>query len=156
METDLPRPASIVAFERLYLGSLLLYIVVTAVFWTRTRETMLTMPQMRANPDVAGIIGPIMIGSFAVTVGVALLFWWLVARKHSVAGKWLVVVTEAIGALFAIFALLRLVQGTADSTVGSALSLLVAGLAIAAAVMLFRPDARAWFGEDAVAEGPLA
>ena len=148
----MPRPPSIIAFERLYLASLLLYIVVTAVFWSRTRETMLTMPQMQANPDMAGFVDAIMIGSFAVTVGVALLFWWLVARARSVAGKWLVVVTEAIGAVFAVFALLRLVQGVADSAVGSAVSLLVTGLAIAAAVMLFRPDARAWFGEDTAAE----
>lgn len=156
METDLPRPPSIRAFERLYLASLLLYIVVTAIFWSRTRETMLSMPQMQANPDVAGIVGAIMIGSFAVTIGVALLFWWLVTRARSVAGKWLVVVTEAFGALFAVFALLRLVQGTADSVVGTMVSLLVTGLAIAAAVMLFRPDARAWFGEDATEQEPLS
>lgn len=105
------RPPSIVLFERLYLGSLMLWAVNTALFWSRTREIMAQNPQLQANPQVAAIVAPLMIASLVATVGVSLLFWFLVARRGSVAGKWLVVVTEALGALFALIAILRLVQG---------------------------------------------
>ncbi len=141
----MPRPPSIIAFERLYLGSIVLYIVNAALFWSATREIMVQTPQIEANPAMAGMVGGIMAGSLIVTVLVSLLFWWLVARARSVAGKWLVVGTEAIGAIFGLLALLRLARGTAPIPTATALGLIATGLAVAAAAMLFRADAGSWF-----------
>ena len=142
------RPPSIVLFERLYLGSLAIYLINAAMFWTQSRDTVAAMPQIQANPAIAALVPPIMLGSLAVTVLFAILFWWLVARQRSEVGKWLVVVTEAIGGLFGLFALLQLVWGTAVNPTAAAIGLLATALAVAAAVVLFRPDARAWFGEE--------
>ncbi|WP_419808788.1 hypothetical protein [Sphingomonas sp.] len=150
--TASPRPPSIAAFERLYLGSTALYVIVTLIYWSATREMMAASSQVQSNPQVGGMIGGIMIGSFAVTVLVALLLWWLVARGRSVVGKWLVVGTEAIGAIGGLLALLRLARGTAGDLTQALLGLLVTALAIAAAAMLFRADATAWLTEGVVDE----
>lgn len=150
------RPPSIISFERLYLGSIALYILNAALFWSQMRGAMDQSPQIQANPDMATVVGGIMVGSLVVTVLVSILFWWLVARQASVAGKWLVVGTEAIGALFALFALYKLATGSSPNPAGTAVGLVVTGLAIAAAAMLFRPDAKVWLGEDeTVSDEPL-
>ena len=142
------RPPSIVLFERLYLGSLLLWAINTAAFWSTTRQVMADNPTYAANPQIQAIMVPLMIGSVAVVALVSLLLWYLVARQASVAGKWLVVVTEALGVLAAVMTLYRLVSATTGSPVMAAIGLVVTALAVASAVMLFRPDARAWLGEE--------
>lgn len=148
------KPSSIRMFGALYLGSLALWAANTALFWSRAQAIMAQSPQIRANPQVAAVIGPIMIGALVVTAACTLLFWFLVVRLRSVVGKWLVAATEAIGALFAAFAILKLVGGRVPATPSILIGLVVTGLAVAAAAMLFRPDAAAWFatpdgGDDA-------
>lgn len=144
-----PRPPAIVAFERLYLGSTLLYVIVSAVFWSQTRELMLAF---QGAQGVAGMITGIMVVTLLITLGASLLLWWLVARQRSVVGKWLVVATEVIGVIGGLFALLRLIQGSTPNAAQSAMTLVVTALAVAAAAMLFRADARAWFGETVANE----
>lgn len=147
------RPPSIVAFERLYLGSIAVYIVNAVIFWTANREMMNMMGRVRATPGLADLISPIMIVALLATVLVSVLFWYLVVRKRHVAGKWLVVVTEAIGAVLALLALGRLVGGTAPNPASILLGLVSTALAIAAAIVLFRPDARTWLGERSMLDG---
>ena len=148
----MPRPSSIVSFERLYLGSTALYVINAALYWSATREIMASTPQAQANPAVVSMLGAIMTGSLALTVVVSLLFWFLVARQRSVVGKWLVVVSEAVGVLFAAVALLRLARGTSPNPPSVVMGLVSTALAVAAAVFLFRPDAKVWLGEDAIAD----
>ena len=149
------RPPSIILFERLYLGSIALYILNAALFWTQNRALVAAMPQLRANAQLASLVGAIIVGSLVVTLLLSLLFWWLVAKQRSEAGKWAVVVTEVIGALLAVLPLIRLVQGATPNVVGAVLGLASTALAIWAATLLFRPDAQPWFGEQDAAE-PLA
>jgi hypothetical protein len=108
------------------------------------------MGQVRASPALTELIAPIMIVALVVTVLASVLFWYLVVRKRTVAGKWLVVVTEAVGVVTALQALVRLVSGTAPNPPGVMLSIVSTALAVAAAIMLFRPDARTWFGESSM------
>lgn len=147
------RPSSIVAFERLYLGSIAVYLLNALVFWSTNRELMNSMSQIRSAPGLAELIGPIAIATLVVTVLISLLFWFLIVRKRSAVGKWLVVATEVIGVLMAVPALISLVSGTAPNPPGVALSLLATALAVAAAAMLFRADAKAWFAEGSVGGG---
>jgi hypothetical protein len=142
------RPPSIVLFERLYLGSLALYLINSAVFWSSNRAIAMSTPQVQASPEAASMVGVIMVASLAITAGISLLFWWLVARQRSTVGKWLVVATEVIGALFGLFALFQLVRGVAPNVPSAALGIVSTALAVVAAIVLFRPDATAWLGEE--------
>lgn len=148
------RPPSILLFERLYLGSILLYVVNAVVFWSTTRAMVLQSPQIQQTPALASMMVGIMIATVALMVAVSLLLWWLVARARSNVGKWLVVVTEAIGAVLALFSLLGIARGTAGNVPGIVLGLLGTALAIAAAAVLFRADARDWLAGDELDETP--
>ncbi len=141
------RPASIINFERLYLGSFVLWAINTFASWSTMRAMIANNPQVAANPMAGSVMGSMLGTSAIITAAVSLLLWWLVARKASVVGKWMVVVTEGIGALLALFSLVALATGKAPSMLLGLSSLVATGLAIAAAVMLFRPDARAFLGE---------
>ena len=156
------KPPSIRTFEGLYLGSIVLWALNTVIFWSRNQAMMASNPQFVANPQMVAIIQPIMIATVAITAVLSLLFWYLVARRASVVGKWMVVVTEAIGAIFLLLGLVRLAT-TGGVTAPVALGFVATVLAVAAAAMLFRPDTNAWFaiGEDydpvdpAATAGPL-
>ena len=138
------RPPSIIAFERLYLGSIVLSIINAIAFWSFNRDAIAAMPQVQESPGLAALINIMLIVSLAITVAVSLLFWWLVARAGSVVGKWLVIVTEGLGVLFAIVPLLNLVRGHAANVPGTVVTLVCTALAVAAAAMLFRADVDAW------------
>lgn len=138
------RPQSIVWFERLYLISFVLGLVSTWQNWA-ARADMLRANEATAN---LGWLGPT-----ATVIGlvIALTLLYLVARRANVIAKWIVVVFAAWGAVLLAILLLGLVRGTGESI------LLIVGVAqnllyLAAAVLLFRPDARAWFGETAATE----
>lgn len=151
------RPASIVNFERLYLGSLIVWVADKIVFWSVTQAAVLRNPQVAANPQLAGLLGPITLVVTLIYAGVSVALLYAVARRGSVAAKWIVVVTEAIGALFALGPLARLASGNATNTGDAVLSLVATVMAVAATVFLFRRDTVAWFNADRADEvGPLA
>ena len=150
----MPRPAAITLFDRLYLASIVLYVLNAAIFWSQTSALATEMPQVQDNPAVASMVGGILIGTLVVTVALSVLFWWLVSRQRSEAGKWLVIVTEAIGALTGLWALVTLARGLAPNPTNAAISVVTTALAVAAAAMLLRADAQSWF-RDHHAE-PLA
>lgn len=149
------RPHSILAFERLYLGSIAVSAIQAGLFWPQFRASMAAMPQVQNNATVASIMGGVMGMLLIAILLFSLLFWYLVARARSIAGKWCVVVTEAIGAVVAVPALLRLARNGTDNPTSLALGLLATVLAIAAAAMLFRADAGTWlYADEDVAEKP--
>ena len=150
----MPRPPSIIAFERLYLASLAVYLVSGFLSWTTARETALSATGARGNTEaMQAAIGPVMLVTLAVTVLVSVLLWYLVARRRSIVGKWLVVVSEAIGAVLAVLAIVQLVASGAPNAAGIALGAISTALAVVAAVMLFRPDTKPWFGESSMLDG---
>ena len=133
------RPQSIIWFERLYVLALILGLVSTWQNWS-TRADLLRASDATAN---LAWLGP---ASTVVGLAIALTLLYLVARRASVVAKWIVVVLAGWGAVLLAILLVGLVRGT-----GAPL-LIAVGVAqniayIAAAAMLFRADARAWFGE---------
>ena len=143
----MPRPPSIVLFDRLYLASLGVYLLDLILFWSAKREAVLRSPQLQMRPDLVGVVVPLMIAMMLVVTLVSVALWWAVARRGSGAAKWIVVATEAIGVLLQAPALIAVLTGRADPLVSILLELVATVLAVAAAAMLFRSDARPWFAQ---------
>ena len=142
----LMRPASIVDFERFYLVAILLGLVNDYLDGSAIVE--------RVEFVSAGQLGQ----GFAATtivVGLALqlLLWYFVARRCRVVAKWIFVVLIASELLFYIWgvadgALLYGLQSGITSPLSFVVGLVGLLLKVAAVWMLFRPDARIWFGEE--------
>jgi hypothetical protein len=136
------RPKSIVQFERLYLGAWLLGLLNTILNWGRiTNAARASAGGVQIDE---GFASNMMIASLMGGAIITVLLWYFVARRGSDIAKWIVTIFFGIG-------LVSFLWGIAAGTVGvgvpvaiSVAALVVQGLAVA---MLFRPDARAWFGE---------
>ncbi|HVF92826.1 MAG TPA: hypothetical protein VM900_00775 [Sphingomonas sp.] len=132
------RPPSIVKFEYCYLGAWALGLINTAINWSRYQQ----MAQVQqANAAVGSWYLPTIIG---VGILIPLILWYFVARRASVIAKWIVVVFAALAVSGAVFTLLVASFATG---IGAMLALGGYALQVAAAWLLFRPDAKAWFGE---------
>ena len=142
------RPPSIVSFERLYLGSIVLGLVNTAIGWKAREDLLNANPAVAGNPQAQAMLAWMLPAATVVGLAISLLLWFLVARKASLVAKWIVTVFAGFGAIGAIGVLWTLVRGLSPSLLVSVVGLVTTGLSIAAAAMLFRPDARLWFGEE--------
>lgn len=133
------RPQAIIWFERLYVASFVLGLLSTWQNWA-VRERMLA--RSADTVDLAWL-APL---SSALGVAIAVTLWYLVVRRGNTVAKWIV----AILALWSVLLLAFVAFGLASAR-GAPLPLAIGAvqniLYIAAAAMLFRPDARAWFGE---------
>jgi drug/metabolite transporter (DMT)-like permease len=140
------RPQSIVNFERCYLGSVALGLIATALNWSHM-QSLVAVQQSTAM--VGRWYAPTLI---VVSLIINLLLWYFAARRGSVVAKWIVVV------LFA-FACLGIVTGFAMHTnppgIAGVISVVVFVLEAIAVWLLFKPDAKAWFGEPAPATDVL-
>jgi hypothetical protein len=129
------RPQSIMWFERLYLGGMVLGLLNTLMNWG------LVQAQVAATPN-AGLLPPwFSAATVAIGVGINLLLWYFVARRGSVVAKWIVVVLYAIG-LAGIA--MTLASGMRPPTL-NLVAAIVLLLQTAAVVMLFRADTKPWF-----------
>lgn len=145
------KPPSIARFEQLYLGGFALGLVATALSWRGNTE------RLAADPRTASVSGWFVPATTALTIVITLLLWYFIARRGSVVAKWIAVIFIALGLLGGIGNLMTLLGGHSPNVPASLLSLVVTLMQVAAAVMLFRPDARLWFGETPdVPEEPLA
>ncbi|MFN3943374.1 MAG: hypothetical protein ACK4K7_00425 [Allosphingosinicella sp.] len=124
------RPKDITLFERLYLGSLALGIIHTAV----TRDG--TLFEGAGTLIVVAIVG----GGF----GLSLLLALLASRRRSNIARWIIVIFFAISLPFAV------VEFFAAGFAFPGIAILVQwGISTAAIYFLFTPPALAWFrGED--------
>ncbi|WP_298813635.1 hypothetical protein [uncultured Sphingomonas sp.] len=136
----MPRPASIITFERLYLAGLALSLVSWALDWP------LMQARLAANPQTAPF-GWMLSVMLLLNIAGSLLLWFFTARRASVVAKWLVVVFAGLSALRFLLNLPAALGGAMTAT-SLLLATLTTGLSVTAAAMLFRTDARAWFGED--------
>ncbi|QDH33320.1 hypothetical protein [Porphyrobacter sp. YT40] len=130
------RPASIIRFEQIILGSLALGIVNTVLSYDTT------MAQIEADPGMTelGMSGPgFLIGSVVIGFGISLLLWFFVSRRASTVAKWILVVLTLIGLLSVPLALFDV------PFVQAAITFVTAVMQLAALWFLFRPDANAWF-----------
>lgn len=134
------RPASIITFERLYLASVALSLASWVVDWP------LMQARLAANPQFAGF-GWMPAVLLVLSITVSLVLWFLAARRGSVVAKWLVVVFAAVAALLFLINLPAALGGAVHAA-SFILAAATTVLRVAAAAMLFRTDARAWFGEN--------
>lgn len=139
------RPKSIVNFDYAYLGSLLIGLINTVLTW---QETTAQVSVQRAMATI-GSWYPIAV--FAVGFGISLLLWYFTSRRASLIAKWILVVLTAIGVVLTMMSLATALT----MTLSSGLIVMSVVLQILAMVLLFRPDARAFFGEGQTAE-PVA
>ncbi|MBI1404028.1 MAG: hypothetical protein GC147_12550 [Porphyrobacter sp.] len=134
-------------FERLYCASLALSAINTALGYDAT------MAQLKADPAIAAMgmaNAGFFLGTLALVYAVALLLWFLTARRASNIARWILTLLTALGALS-----VALSSGKVASAQSLA-TLLGTALQIGAIVCLFRRDARAWFAGDSAGAGPAA
>lgn len=135
------RPASIIQFERLYLGSLVVGLIATGLAWRGNIE------RLASSATTASVSGWFQQASTGLTIIITLALWYFIARRGSRVAKWIMVVLTGIGVLLAIGAVLTLVSGHSPNAIATLLSVGATILAVAAAAMLFRPDAQVFLGE---------
>ncbi|WP_293872846.1 hypothetical protein [Sphingomonas sp. UBA978] len=132
------RPVSIVKFERCYLGALFVGLINLLISWNKIQA----MPAVR---QAAALIGE---WYLPVTTVLGFVFpvviWYFVARRSSLVAKWIVTIVFCISVLGLLFNLLMKTFVSPPSAVLSIFAAVLNGIAI---VMLFRPDAKIWFGE---------
>lgn len=137
-EDNSMRPRSIVWFERLYIAAIVLGIVATIQSWS------IQAAMLDSDPRLAKLTW-LPHASLVLRVAIALGLWHLIMRRHNVVAKWVVAVFAVYGAGLLLVLAYGVARGATPIAVGipSALQNI---LYIAAAAMLFRPDARPWFG----------
>ena len=129
------RPASIVWFERLYLGSLAISFVQLVATWKET-------PALASLDHTLGVIA----GVVALVFGLYLLLGLLVARKGSNIAKWAIVVLYVFGLVPAV-GMFNSGHLSGWDLVGLA-AFAIQGVAIG---FSFSPSARAWMGKGTIA-----
>lgn len=134
------KPPSIARFEHFYWASVAIGLLNTALNWTASKA------QFAANPVLADKtwILPVM---QLVGLLIAVLLWFFIVRRPSAVAKWIQVVFAAIGAFGILSVLFAVAMGRMPLGLQVVLGLVANILYIAASVMLFKPDAKAWFGE---------
>ena len=143
------RPYSMTVFDRIYWAMIVIGLLGGAVNWQAAMTTITTNPGlgMLGNGAVMGIL----IGSVLLGLVINVLLWYFISRRVSNTARWIWVVLAAIGlpgSLRIIFA------GNTQITLPGAGRAIVAiniVLQIAAAVMLFRAESRAWFARGGAA-----
>lgn len=131
------RPASIVSFERFFLGALAADML-AAILALDTN-----LAALKASPATAGMGAGTLIGMLIVYVAFALAMWFLAARGRSVVAKWILSIWFVIATCMLA---LSLFQG---NLFGLAVYLgwVAYGLRAMAVSYLFKPDADAWFAK---------
>lgn len=137
------RPKSIELFERCYLGGWLVALVNTATNWSRVQRDPRVV-------EAANQIGTWYMPTVtALGLLLPLILWYFIARRGSVVAKWVMVVVTAIGVGSLA---LQMARGQFEIGLPGILGIVGVVLNVIAATMLFRPDARPWFGETPVTE----
>lgn len=129
------RPSSIIDFERAYLASLALGVVNTAINWQLVTKAF-------DDPALKTLgVGPgVLVGALAFSMAISLLLWFFIARRASTVAKWIYVVFMAFGVI-GIISNLAILPLNAQMV----LNLVAQLLQLYACLLLFRPDAKAWF-----------
>ena len=134
------KPPSIARFEQFYWASVILGLINTALNW-RTSQAALA-----SNPMLASMSW-LLPAMQVLGLAIAVLIWFFIVRRPSVVEKWVQVVFAAFGVLAVVSAVVLIALGKSAVNAQLALGLVANILYVAAAVMLFKPDAKTWFGE---------
>ncbi|MGN6375286.1 MAG: hypothetical protein ACTHMG_06995 [Sphingomonas sp.] len=132
------RPVSIINFERCYLGAIAVGLVGSIVNWSHTQSMVQVQ---RAQQMIGTWYLPTIL---AMGIIVPLLLWYFAARRASSVAKWIIVV-------FFGFSCLGVLVGMAGHTyppgLAGVLGIAAFVLNAIAVALLFKSDARVWFGE---------
>lgn len=139
------RPTSITRYELLYLASFVLGSIVAAMGWAQ-RTAMVA-----ANPMLSRI-GWILPTFQLAGVLITLLLWYFTARTPSRIAKWVVVVLAVLSMVEIVRILVALAAESTAFGMASLFSVLADALYVAAATLLFKPDAKLWFGQMPAAD----
>jgi hypothetical protein len=131
------RPNSIIWFERVFLGSLLLGLLNSIFTWS----TMTA--QMAATPGAAMFGGGVLIGTMALGIIINLLLWYFIARRGSNVARiiWTVLFAFGVFGIIAVF-----MQATPVSM--KIVPLISFALQAYGVFLLYRPDAKPWFSPN--------
>lgn len=130
------RPASIVQFERLFLGALALDALVYALTWSQdVAAGAKAYPQLAAS--VPATLACVIIAGLAIGV----LLWYFVTRRASVVAKWIIAGWFVVGTMMLALSLFRGISFALPVVIGWAAYALRAW----SVSYLFKPDAEAWF-----------
>ena len=135
------RPPSIVRFGQLYLAGIVLSVIGWAIDWPLMQERLAADPRTER-------FGWMLVVVAALSIAVPVLLWFLTARRASGVARWIVIVLAALSVVRMLIDLPAFLGGGMSALsfgVGAATTL----LSLASAALLFRADARAWFGEQA-------
>ncbi|GAA4765363.1 hypothetical protein GCM10023219_07800 [Stakelama sediminis] len=131
------RPQSIVRFEIFYWLSFVVSIAETALAWNDTKAQMAA-----ANPVALQFFPAMMVAGIAISLIITAVLWYFAARKASNVARWIVAIFYGIGL---VFWLISLVGGKLPVGIPGVLQVVGIVLQTLAVIMLFRPDAKAWF-----------
>jgi formate-dependent nitrite reductase membrane component NrfD len=132
------RPASMLQFDRFYLGQLGLALVNSVLSYDES------LAMLKADPATAQVsFGSGFIVSVTIfSLGIPLLLWFLISRRASNVAKWALVGITGIGLLMMIQTLPLLMQRSTASLIIVAILTVAQLVAIS---FLFRGDSKAWF-----------
>ncbi|UYH54602.1 hypothetical protein N6L26_11205 [Qipengyuania sp. SS22] len=128
------RPTSIIWFERLFLLSLGIALLISLLQY----DMLLAQVDGQAAFAPLGLGPGFVIGVIAISLLVPLLLWYFIARRASNLAKWILVLLTAAGLLYLDLGAARMWAPA------GIMALIVTALQVVAIALLFRADARAW------------
>ena len=134
MKKSLPRPKSIVDFERVYVAALALGFLTD--FLTGEAFDYSGQDGLRDFLSVA-------IFANLLAIALLLLLLWLIARRGNVIARWIYVVLEAVSLAYGFHGIPETLANV--DVLPAALIIGELGLGLMGLWLIFRPDANAWF-----------
>jgi hypothetical protein len=131
------RPNSIIWFERLYLGSMLLGLVNSALTWSTVTERIAT------TPGAAMLGSGFLIGSVVFGIVINVLLWYFIARRGSNVARIIMTVLFAIGVIGFITMFFQPLPFSMKAV--PIISFILQSIAV---FLLWRPDAKPWFSPN--------
>ncbi|HEY0594358.1 hypothetical protein [Sphingopyxis sp.] len=132
------KPDSIIWFDRLFLGSMVLGALNFIFGWNALSAKITASPEFAATGFGTGFI----LVSAVIGMIINLVIWYFVSARGSKVAKWILTVFFAIG-LLSIVNNLNNPLGPQGIQLG--VTFVIALVQGAAIYMLFRPDSAAWF-----------
>lgn len=133
------KPNSVRWFERLYVASILIWLVLTGLEWQATKAQVeaASTGQMGAN-----VMVNIFVGFLVFQAVLAVTLWYFAARQRSDVARWVLVFCLLCSGWSLYVRLTAPVRDALPTAMGVAVFV----FNLVAVVMLFRADAAPWFG----------
>jgi hypothetical protein len=135
------RPKSIVIFDWIYLGSLVLGLINSALSYSALTQRFRTDPALAPMGDAGA---PFVVVTLAISTAVMLVLWFFISRRASNAAKWILTGLTILGVLGVVQSLQLPVAGVSFTG-----TLIITALQCGAVYLLFRKDAAAWLSGTA-------